>query len=309
MKEILLHSNATPIRSKGGTGYTCCFCTKLYEDPKDLKKHTIEDHDQETKSNFMKGKDMHGYFVKLDITDLQCKCGEYLDTLEKLLDHLKRVHSPRFFTDIENHIFPFKFSDKTLRCCVCLNIFNTFKAMQEHMNVHYRNYICEVCNAGFVNKNILSRHCDAHKTGTFTCEECSKTFDTARKRLLHIRGKHSGIKLPHKCGYCNERFKEVLKKHDHIAKVHGVLGTEIHCQACDKNFRSKRAWRLHTTRIHLMQRPHKCKHCDMEFYTKQELESHTVKHTGSRSFQCEVCLKYFGRQKTMKEHMRRLHSQ
>ncbi|CAK1554353.1 unnamed protein product [Leptosia nina] len=308
IREILLNSNATPIRCKGGIGYTCCFCAKQWPDPKDLKRHTINQHDEATKANFMQRKDMHAYFVKLDITDLQCKCGTNIDTVEKFLDHLKLIHRKNTFRDIKNHIFPFKFDHETLRCCICLNIFNTFKALQEHMNVHYRNYVCEVCDAGFVNKNILSRHGDAHKTGTFRCEECPKIFDTARKKLLHVRSKHSGIKLPHKCGYCSERFKEVWKKHNHLYKVHGVRGPEITCQACDKHFRTKSAWRLHTTRVHLMQRPYKCTDCDMEFYAKRELDSHTVKHTGSRTFRCEVCLKSFGRQKTLKEHKRRIHN-
>ncbi|XP_052745815.1 gastrula zinc finger protein XlCGF7.1-like [Bicyclus anynana] len=252
---------------------------------------------------------MHGYFVKLDITDLKCTlCEQNADNIEEITTHLNVVHEKNLFTGLKNHILPFKFRKDTLSCFMCWNIFNTFKALQEHMNVHFRNYVCAVCDAGFVNKNILLRHGDAHKTGEFSCTECSKTFDTARKKRLHDRSKHSGQKLPHKCGYCTERFKEVWKKYDHLSKIHGIKGPSVKCQACDKSFDTKHAWRLHTTRVHLMQRYHKCSECDMEFYTKKELESHMVRHTGTREFRCDICFKLYGRQKTLKEHTRRVHS-
>ncbi|VVC98043.1 unnamed protein product [Leptidea sinapis] len=281
IKEILLNTNATPIRCHGGLGYTCCFCSQQFPEAKDLKQHVIGGHNDIVKSNFMKGRDMHGYFVKLDITDLQCKCGEVIMTLEDLLCHLKHAHNIDIFFDVKNHILPFKFDFGVMRCFMCMNIFNTFKALQEHMNVHYRNYICEFCNAGFVSKNNLLRHGAAHKLGSFTCQICNKEFDTARKKTLHHRSKHAVIKFPHKCGHCDERFKEVWQKYSHLSKVHGVQAPEIKCLACDKVFDTKNAWRLHTTRVHLMQRPHKCDHCEKDFYTKRELASHMVKHTGT----------------------------
>ncbi|CAG4958901.1 unnamed protein product [Colias eurytheme] len=308
IQEILLNSNATPIRSKIGTGYTCCFCSNHYPDPKDLKHHTLNDHDDETKSKFMKGTHMHSYFVKLDITDLKCKCGKSYETTEALTEHLNDAHKVKIYTQIKSHILPFKFTSQALTCCICFNIFNTFKALQEHMNVHYRNFICEVCDAGFVNKNILLRHQDAHKTGTYSCEECKRTFDTARKKQLHDRSKHPGVNLPHKCAYCNERFNEVWKKLLHMTRVHDIKIPEIKCQACDKSFISKYLWRLHISRVHLMHKPFKCTNCEMQFYGKKELASHMIKHTGTRDFQCDVCLKCYARQKTLKEHKKRMHS-
>ncbi|XP_045781393.1 zinc finger protein 808-like [Maniola jurtina] len=309
IKEILLNTNATPIRCRLGIGYACCFCKEQFPDPADLKTHTIQHHTDEEKAKFMKGKDMHGYFVKLDITDLKCNlCEQKINSIEDVTDHLKKAHDRKMFTNLKNHILPFKFSKESLSCCICYNIFNSFKALQEHMNIHYRNYVCTVCDAGFVNRNILLRHGDAHKTGDFSCMECSKTFDTARKKRLHDRAKHSGQKLPHKCGYCTERFKEVWKKYEHLAKIHGIKGPTINCRACDKSFETKHAWRLHTTRVHLMQKYHKCTDCDMEFHTKKELESHMVRHTGTREFTCDICFKSYGRHKTMRDHVRRVHS-
>nr|XP_026489361.1 myoneurin-like isoform X11 [Vanessa tameamea] len=308
VREIILWTNATPIRCRGGIGYACCFCTNQFPDPADLKRHTIEDHNDETKSIFMKGRDMYGYLVKLDITALQCKlCATKMDTLERIMDHLKDKHDKNISTDIPNHILPFKFDSENLRCFMCHNVFNKFKALQEHMHTHYRNYICKVCDAGFVNRHLLLCHNEGHKTGTFACDQCSQVFDTIRKRKLHERKVHNGLNMPHKCGYCNERFKENCHKNEHLAKVHGVVGPLIKCQACDRTFASQQTWLLHMKKYHLMERQHKCTRCEKEFFSKRELTDHMVKHTGTREYRCDLCFKSYGRLKTLKEHIRRLH--
>ncbi|XP_034838120.1 zinc finger protein 723-like isoform X20 [Maniola hyperantus] len=308
IREIIQWSNATPIRCRGGIGYACCFCSDQFPDPADLKKHTIEQHDDETKSTFMKGKDMYGYLVKVDITGLQCKlCGLKIETLEQIMDHLKDIHDRSISTDIPNHILPFKFDTETLRCFMCQNVFNRFKALQEHMHTHYRNYLCEVCDAGFVNRHLLLCHNEGHKIGVFACEQCAEVFDTLRKKKLHQRKIHDGLNKPHKCGYCDERFKENCHKIEHLAKVHGVVGPLIKCQACDRTFATQQTWLLHTKKYHLMQRQHKCTRCEMDFFSKRELTDHMVKHTGTREYRCEMCFKSYGRLKTLKEHIRRLH--
>lgn len=251
---------------------------------------------------------MYGYFVKLDITSLQCNiCGLENDTLEQIMSHLKDEHGKCISTDISNHILPFKFDSEILRCFMCHNVFNRFKALQEHMNLHYRNYVCEVCDAGFVNRHLLLCHNEGHKTGTFACDQCGKIFDTLRKRKLHERKIHNGLNMPHKCGYCNERFKENCYKNEHLAKVHGIIGPSIKCQACEKTFSTQQTWLLHMKKYHLMQRQHKCTKCEMDFFSKRELTDHMVKHTGTRDYRCEMCFKSYGRLKTLKEHIRRLH--
>ncbi|CAG4958896.1 unnamed protein product [Colias eurytheme] len=307
IREIIRWSNATPIRCRGGIGYACCFCSDQYPDPADLKRHTIDGHDEETKRDFMKGKDMYGFFVKLDITSLVCNiCLQNINTLENLMTHLKDEHDKNIYTDINNHILPFKFESETLKCFICLNVFNKFKALQEHMHTHYRNFICEVCDAGFVNKHLLLCHREGHKKGTFECTQCTEVFDTVRKMKQHIRKVHNGS-LPHKCGYCNERFKENFHKNEHLAKVHGIVGPAIKCQACDRTFATQQTWLLHTKKYHLMQRQYKCSRCEMDFFSKRELNDHMVKHTGTREYRCEICFKCYGRLKTLKEHLRRLH--
>ncbi|XP_046975319.1 zinc finger protein 57-like [Vanessa cardui] len=304
MKEILLNSNATPIRCRGGVGYACCFCKEQFPDPADLKRHTIESHDVKTKLNFMKGKDMYKFHVKLDITELKCTmCHDNIETLEKLIDHLKNVHSKKMFTDIKNQVLPFKFDTDRLVCFICMNVYHKFKSLLEHMNIHYRNYVCEVCNAGFVSRAILAQHAESHKLGTFKCDHCPKIFDTLRKKRSHEKCVHTHSEMLNKCGYCNEKFKDYRKKEKHLVNVHGISNL-LKCQACEKTFANQKEHTIHVKRLHLMDRRHSCGECDMTFFSSAELKSHLVKHTGLRKFECEVCHKAYGRKKTLREHMR-----
>ncbi|XP_063544132.1 zinc finger protein 723-like isoform X13 [Cydia strobilella] len=301
---ILDSSNATPIRAHGGIGYQCCFCPEQYPNPADLKTHTMQGHDSKTKRTFMRGKTMAEYFVKLDITALRCElCNSNVDSLELLTSHLIDKHGKKMYTDIDSHILPFKFGDETLRCVFCPNDFNTFKVLQEHMNVHFRNYICETCDSGFVTRNMRRNHKKTHETGSFICSFCPKVYDTALKQRAHEKQVHRLPKL-NLCAYCNERFRDFRQKVKHLKDVHGIQRESPKCKACERTFETMAALRLHIKRDHLIQRPHKCSQCDMSFYAKAQLKNHFVIHSGTREFSCAVCFKSFGRKKTLSDHMR-----
>lgn len=304
IRVILECTNATPIRCHGGIGYQCCFCPEQHPNPADLKTHTIEKHDSKTKQAFMKGKTMSEFFVKLDITALCCRlCGAQIDALEPLMDHLSDIHGKKLYTDIRSHILPFKFNDETLRCIYCPNDFNTFKVLQGHMNVHFRNFICETCDSGFVTRNMRRNHMKTHDTGSFICSFCPKVYDTLLKQRAHEKQVHRHPKM-NLCPYCNERFRDFTQKVRHLKEAHGVQKESPKCKACDRSFETMAALSVHIKRDHLIQRPHKCSECDMSFYVKAQLRNHFVIHSGTREFACSVCLKTFGRKKTLSDHMR-----
>ncbi|XP_031766341.2 zinc finger protein 808-like [Galleria mellonella] len=255
IKQILLYSNATPIRCHGGIGYRCCFCNDQYPEPADLKKHTKEKHDKGILSNFMKNRSIITYIVKLDITNLSCNiCNESINNLESLIDHLQTKHDKSLNRNLKNHIVPFKFEKERLHCVVCSNEFNNFKVLLEHMNMHYRNYVCEVCGAGFINRRMLQTHGYRHKTGVFICSYCSKIFDTRVKQKEHERAVHICLNKRNKCGYCGEMFGDYTKKKDHEVKVHGARPVVLKCHACNKSFDNQRSLTVHTKAFHLMER-------------------------------------------------------
>lgn len=298
-------SNATPFLKKLDTGYVCCYCNDQYHNPADLKKHNLEFHGDKYNPVTARVIKNSRKLVKLDITGLQCKlCSSDIPSLEQFVDHIQNDHKKNIFTDIKNKIVPFKFGNDDIRCCICSNIFEKFKKLQEHMHTHYRNYICEQCDLGFVTLTSLKNHSERHKLGVFKCKFCPKVSDTLRKKQSHERAVHILGYLVSKCGYCSERFKNPKHKDEHLAKVHGVQIPTFKCQACDRTFQNKRAFTIHTKRDHLMERKHKCSQCEMNFFSSGLLKEHLTKHSKVKAFQCDVCQKSYAQKKTLTQHMR-----
>lgn len=306
IREILVHTNATPIRCHDGHGYVCCFCyEKTYPDPADLKRHTLLKHTDSEKMTFMKHFPASGFKVKLDVTSLHCMlCQKDIDSLEQLMSHLIEEHDRKLYLDINNQILPFSFDNEPFTCVVCAKVFKNFKVIQEHMNVHYGNYLCGTCGAPFVNKRTLMGHVRRHKQGDFECAICEKVFDTSAKRDVHIKFVHEGIQKRNKCRICSEMFTSHKKKLDHMVEVHGAEPLVFNCMACEKSFGSRDRLTKHTRKDHLMERKHECEFCEKKFFSTKDLRNHILKHTGLREFQCDVCLKSYGRKHTLREHMR-----
>ncbi|XP_034838109.1 oocyte zinc finger protein XlCOF6-like isoform X5 [Maniola hyperantus] len=303
---VLAHSTATPIRSHDGFTYTCCFCADQYKNPVDLKSHTLMTHNNgEDRREFMRKQTSGNYLLKLDITLLKCNiCDESIDTLEGLLDHLQNNHKKLIHTDVKNQIIPFKFGDEEMKCVVCSLAFSKFKVLLNHMHTHYRNYVCEICDYGCINRRAMKSHEHSHKTGSFECSECNKVFQTRDRMRSHMKAVHKYKNMPNKCGVCNERFRSNKLKDQHLVTVHGMSPVIRKCSACDQTFTSQNLLRLHTKRFHLMERRFKCTECEMTFFAKNQLQYHMLKHTGRKDFQCDVCMKWFTRKSVLKEHMR-----
>lgn len=301
---ILLNTNATPIRYHDGASYVCALCPETYPLPAELKQHVLDEHDEIDKSSFMEGQRLNSYMVKLDITELRCLiCHNDIESFDALFDHLSAVHGKIMNKDIPNHILPFRFIHNSFDCVQCPKTFEHFKLVQEHMPVHYQNYICETCNAPFVNKRTLQNHNNRHKKGDFPCSQCPKIFDTNRKKLNHEKYVHDGDYKRKKCPYCQEKFTNYAKKRSHMVEEHGAEPMSAKCDICLKVFSTRARLRGHTRRAH-MECTHACAECEMKFYTKMELVKHMVKHNPLRTYQCDICQKAYARKNTLREHLK-----
>ncbi|XP_045540875.1 zinc finger and BTB domain-containing protein 41-like [Papilio machaon] len=254
LKIILSNSNATVIRCRGSMGYLCCFCEQQYSDPGDLKQHNLH-HEDIFESNYIKNQAMPTFLIKLDITDLCCNiCSKRIIELDDLLHHLKDEHEIQYNMGLNSHIVPFRFGSDKLRCVVCKHIFNNFKVLLEHMNLHFRNYICEICDSGFVNKRISQMHGYRHKIGVFNCSYCGKEFNNKIKQRAHERAVHICLNKRSRCGYCGDRFSDYTKKHEHEVREHGAKPVVVTCYACEKIFDNQRSLSVHIKTFHLMER-------------------------------------------------------
>ncbi|XP_063837062.1 zinc finger protein 615-like [Ostrinia nubilalis] len=306
VENILKYSNCTPFLNKTIAGISCAYCKETYQDPQDLRVHTQEVHrNDELHDN--KRMDKNNLSIKIDITDLKCNiCNVHADTISLLKIHLTNEHDIKFYPDANDYILEFKLTDtEILNCALCNSTYETFKMLLQHMNGHYRNYICEVCDMGFINKHRLKNHQRTHDIGTFKCSYCDKVFTTRVRKACHEKYTHNtSARYTTNCPHCDQSFTSYYQRNRHMFKEHNQVAASYKCNICVKSFILKSKLTSHIKKVHLMERNHICAECGQGFFIKQSLDEHMIKHNGERVFKCTVCHKAYARKKTLREHMR-----
>ncbi|KAL4711375.1 hypothetical protein ACJJTC_019216 [Scirpophaga incertulas] len=307
---LLEYSNLTPFRTKHQRSYPCFYCNASYEDFDELRKHQMTEHNKKNVRQCVLDKYRVGkpdsLVVYADVKDLKCIiCETNMSGLKELKCHLTSVHNKKMYLDTTDRVIPFKVSENNFVCQNCGTLYETFGAIERHMNMHYRNYVCEECDSGFVTKHRLKIHgylMHPTRSKNFVCEKCDKQFSTQQKRKTHVETVHDNIKK-YKCNRCPERFNEYFRRHKHMVVVHGVAPIEYKCNICEKTFNRRYSLSVHM-RTHIQQKDVYCEICPYRCFTKIELKNHMVKHNGERIFECSVCKKSYAREKTLKEHMK-----
>lgn len=306
VENVLKYSNCTPFSNKTLAGIACAYCKDNYPCIDELRKHTQDKHkDGELHDN--KRMDKNNLSIKMDITDLKCNiCGAQFNIISNLKKHLSKEHDIKFYADVNDYILEFKLSaNEILNCALCNSTFETFKMLLQHMNGHYRNYICDVCDMGFINKHRLKNHQRTHELGTFKCSFCDKIFSTRVRMACHEKYTHnSGARYTTNCPQCDQSFTSYYQRNRHMFKEHNTSAATYKCNICDKSFILKSKLTSHIKKVHLMERNHICTECGQGFFIKQSLDEHMVKHNGEKVFECTVCCKSYARKKTLREHMR-----
>ncbi|CAB3261118.1 unnamed protein product [Arctia plantaginis] len=302
---VLECSNVTPFRSKSRQGFPCFYCRHLFESLERLKEHTAK-HKTHEILKVLRTYGAESLVVYVDITNLKCKiCNKDMPNLNELKHHLINVHKKKMHLDFTDRIIPYKLCDSGIyECQMCGFSYETFGAIERHMNVHFRNYVCKDCGTGFVTRYRLKVHVKSmHIDGTHPCEVCGKIFSTPQKHKNHVNTVHKLMKR-FKCTKCPERFGEYFRRQKHMVQVHGLAPLRYKCNVCEKSFDRRYTLSRHMKRDHLEERDYQCELCSYKCFTKNELRVHMVKHNGERIYECSVCKKAYARKKTLKEHMR-----
>lgn len=306
---LLKYSNVTPFKDRNDAGYICAYCFKTFPDPNILRQHTHYDHVKE-KPTYKAGSGISSFVVFLDIVDLKCTiCGLSMESINFLTEHLVKEHDKKYYLGVTDYFQPFILtSEQQIHCCLCDEVFHNMKLLMQHMNMHYRNFICTTCGAGFVNSFRLKRHETTHlkkKTG-FACRHCGLVFAAESKKKAHVNAEHKGIEGHSVCQICKARFKNYYQKTRHMMQVHNVEG--IKCEKCDKRFNLKSNLMLHMRSVHLKERPYECSVCSMGFFIKRHMLGHYMAtHTNERKFKCDVCGKAYATQNSLRKHMKKNH--
>ncbi|XP_023939845.1 zinc finger protein 772 [Bicyclus anynana] len=302
---ILEHSNVTAFKMKKKPGYQCYYCSRICDTFEKLHQHQLEENCRRNIKNLLNKLPAESLIVYVYITDVKCTiCDSFVANLNELKTHLSRIHKKKFYSQFGDRVIPFKFTKNQYECVNCGGHYETFGAIERHMNVHFRNYVCDQCGAGYVTKSRLKTHVKcSHFKGNFPCDKCKKTFTTMFKYKSHVDVVHNMVKK-HKCPYCLERFADYHHRQKHMVDSHGDTPLRYKCNVCDNLFKRRYALSCHMKRRHLELKDIKCTLCSYNCYTSAELKAHMVKHNGERTYECVVCKKSYARKRTLKEHMR-----
>ncbi|XP_014359581.2 zinc finger protein 28-like isoform X1 [Papilio machaon] len=303
LNNILKYSNCLPFSHKTIMGIGCAFCKNIYHDINELQTHYIEVH-KNTNNNEYKKARKGEVTLKIDITDLKCTlCDNKIKYIKDLKKHLTIQHNIQFYP-INDSIYEFKLKTTQLyNCVLCNSTYETFKTLHQHMNVHYRYYICKICDMGYMNQYSLKAHMKTHDIGTFKCDHCDKIFSTLVKKKFHEKYTHNkAIRYITNCPHCELSFTSYYQRNRHIFNEHNT--SNYKCNVCDKTFILKSKLTTHIKKNHLMERDHICTVCGKGFFMKRLLNEHMITHNGERIFKCAMCNKAYARKRTLREHMR-----
>ncbi|CAK1554424.1 unnamed protein product [Leptosia nina] len=302
---LLEHTTLCPFRWMKNL-YLCFYCDQQFTDPAVLRHHNFIDHNcvKNADIKYAMSKLKRHELVKVDITDACCKmCHEPSPNLNKLKRHLVADHK-KTLNDVSTHeVLPFKVTKDSFNCALCENKFDEFKTLNQHMNTHFQNFMCEQCGIGFITPERLRTHAFSHESGSFPCESCDKIFRSMNAKNEHFANVHKQVKR-HRCPHCPEAFRNYFQKNKHIATIHGLKLKEFKCNVCPKVFTTSGKLGVHIRTVHLKMKRHACSLCEWKFYSKSELKEHMVRHGGERKYNCAVCKKAYARKYTLREHMR-----
>lgn len=281
--EIILQcSTATPFRT-WKSNFNCVFCRVQSSDPCGLRSHMESRHaNYDVQAAFYKklGKE----FLKIDITDLQCKlCFMPIESFDVLTFHLKNDHQQPI-SDDQLGVLPFRLNDGSIwKCTMCPNEFKDFVSLNKHTAEHFQNYVCDTCGEGFITESAMVAHTKIPHENKYNCSRCVATFSSLDERNHHVKTQHTNT--PYMCVYCKEkpRFANWELRKKHLMEVHNYKtgADKYECSTCQKSFKTRSGKYNHMARTHRMKKEselnYPCHICPKAFTTKLFLDKHLAK--------------------------------
>lgn len=283
---LLECSTAWAFRWFHGAFY-CSYCDVKFVDIQPLKEHVFINHLNEPPSKRIFAKLTENNMVKIDVNNLRCRiCNIPLNGIESLKYHVQ-THGRSMNEGYNDGVLPFKLDDEGYFCQICSSYFGNFTKINEHMNIHYQNYVCDTCGKGFVSKSRFRTHIHAgynfYEKGSYPCGICDEILSSKAERNTHrLRVHRKGVRYT--CPRCSETFTSYNARVKHLVNYHAQQVHEFECDVCGKSFytRSKRAG--HYKLVHTapgQQESHQCAQCLSVFVSKCKLVKHLKSHTAT----------------------------
>lgn len=205
-----------------------------------------------------------------------------------------------------------KYQQKRLTCNICMQIFPTKVALNDHSIEHQRTTYHPI------DSNISNRT-------TFQCNVCQQLFDALGKLKTHMRTHCIGVRDRDRDRH-PDRYPDLYSdgiQTDSEAVLRRTLNidaattasapsppllpyqrSEVNycCQYCKKSFKNKHRFTIHLYTHSNVERPHKCDMCTQTFSQASHLRVHRVRHTDT-GFYCDFCGKLCHTKSNMLNHL------
>lgn len=261
------------------SAFYCSYCDAKFVEPLLLRDHVHSLHLNDAPTKRIFSKLTENNMVKVEVTNLQCRlCNYLLDNIDALKKHLLSIHEKSFQVDFNDGVLPFKLESDRFNCQKCPLLFTSFAKINEHMNTHYQNYICDTCGKAFVSKSRFRTHVQSHEVGSFPCGDCEEVLETRAARMCHkLRVHKKGIRYT--CPRCPEVFTTYYARAKHLVEGHDQHKRNYDCSACGKSFETSCKRAAHVRVIHKpLEKRYDCPQCSWYFLSKSKLKRHVMTH-------------------------------
>lgn len=231
--------------------FFCSYCHGKFYENKTLQHHVVSNHLQEQPTVSIFSKITENNMLKIEIGTMKCRlCNIYLESIDHLKTHIIQAHDKCFHNGYSDGVLPFKFkSENVYDCQMCKESFNSFTNLNQHMNIHYQNYICDACGKAFISKPRFRIHVQTHEIGSFACRDCGEVFDTRVARVTH-RIKVHRRKVRYTCPKCCQPFTTYYSRSKHLVEEHHEKSKEYSCSFCSKIFATSCKRAAHVRAVH-----------------------------------------------------------
>ncbi|CAM1292583.1 ZNF423 (predicted) [Pycnogonum litorale] len=143
---------------------------------------------------------------------------------------------------------------------------------------------CKECNVKFENVAEQEKHSSqyhknvANQKKTYQCIKCQLSFDTEAEIQFHVTTHLITEGSQHDCKLCHRVFDSPAKLQCHLIE-HTFEGCANYtCYICTSVFTSSQAIQKHMIEHGLSSRPYDCRHCNLKFFFRSELDNHSFVH-------------------------------
>lgn len=258
--------------------FFCSYCESKFLEKESLISHVLSDHLLNPPTLGIFSKITENNMLKVDVSDLKCRvCGSVLKDIDDLKTHLVSAHGKVLNFEYSDGVLPFKLEKNDFPCQKCEETFANFSKLNEHMNYHYKNYICDLCGKPFVSKSRFRTHVQSHEIGSFPCGECDDVFDTRVTRMCHKFKVHRNC-MRYACPRCSCKFPTYHARSRHLIEKHNEKVREYSCSFCGRTFSTTCKRAAHFRTVHRVNNSFVCSVCKMSFGSKSVLNKHALSH-------------------------------